>query len=132
MSDLAYTAAVVARSEATADLIQSQSGFQCTYIPSADMWLPPGGADFVLVAGWEVDGFGACSRLRAESSIPIILVVDKAAPRMKVLGLQSGADVVLGRSALGQELAAHVKALMRRCAMPVPQDAYRLLRYSTF
>ncbi len=132
MSDLAYTAAVIARSQATADLIQRQSGLQCIYIPSADTRLPPIDAAFVLIAGWEVDGFGTCKRLRAESSIPIILVVDKASPRMSILGLQAGADLVLGKGGLGQELRAHVKALMRRCVMPVPRDAYRLLRYSTF
>ncbi len=132
MSDLTCSTAVVARAQATKDWIEQETGISCVYTPSADMERHLDDADCVLIAGWEVDGFGVCRRLRAESSIPIILVVDKASPRMRVLGLQAGADLVLGKGVLGQELAAHMKALIRRCRMPAASDTYRLLRYSAF
>ena len=132
MTEFAYSVAIVAKTRAAKDLIENETGLQSTFVPSTDVQALPISTALILVAGWEVDGFGVCKGLRSESSIPIILVLDEVSPKARVLGIQAGADLVLGKSTLGQELGAHAKALMRRCVMPAPRDAYRLLRYSTF
>lgn len=67
------------------------------------------------------DGLTICKRLRAaENDIPIIMLTAKGDEVDKVLGLELGADDYLSKPFSPRELAARIKAVMRRRVMEVP------------
>ena len=67
------------------------------------------------------DGFTICRRLRAaENDIPIIMLTAKGDEVDKVLGLELGADDYLSKPFSPRELAARIKAVMRRRVIEVP------------
>ena len=61
-----------------------------------------------------VDGLDLCRILRAESDVPILLVTARAGEDDKLLGLDIGADDYLTKPFSPRELAARVRALLRR------------------
>ncbi|MEL0036553.1 MAG: winged helix-turn-helix domain-containing protein, partial [Gammaproteobacteria bacterium] len=67
------------------------------------------------------DGFTICKRLRAgDKDIPIIMLTAKGDEVDKVLGLELGADDYLSKPFSPRELAARIKAVMRRRVTEVP------------
>ncbi len=67
------------------------------------------------------DGFTICRRIRAaENDIPIIMLTAKGDEVDKVLGLELGADDYLSKPFSPRELAARIKAVMRRRVIEVP------------
>ena len=67
------------------------------------------------------DGFTICKRLRAgDNDIPIIMPTAKGDEVDKVLGLELGADDYLSKPFSPRELAARIKAVMRRRVTEVP------------
>ena len=67
------------------------------------------------------DGFTICKRLRAsDNDIPIIMLTAKGDEVDKVLGLELGADDYLSKPFSPRELAARIKAVMRRRVAEVP------------
>ncbi len=60
------------------------------------------------------DGFSLCRRLRATSSIPVIMLTGMADPTDRVVGLEIGADDYLTKPFDPRELLARVKAVLRR------------------
>ena len=68
----------------------------------------------------EMAGLDVCRALRAESSIPIIIVTAKDAEADKVAGLEVGADDYVAKPFSMRELIARVSANLRRVAMSVP------------
>ena len=62
----------------------------------------------------EVDGFDVCKRLRATSSVPIIMLTAKAEELDKVLGLELGADDYITKPFSMREFRSRVKAVLRR------------------
>ena len=67
------------------------------------------------------DGFSICKRLRAgDNDIPIIMLTAKGDEVDKVLGLELGADDYLSKPFSPRELAARIKAVMRRRVTEVP------------
>lgn len=77
----------------------------------------------------EIDGLEVCRQLRAESSIPIIMLTAKGEDSDKILGLGIGADDYLTKPFSPGELIARVKAVLRRtqAAAPVlPGDVVRI------
>ncbi len=62
----------------------------------------------------DIDGVQVCRSLRASTSKPILLLTAKDRLSDKVLGLESGADDYLVKPFDYLELAARVKALLRR------------------
>jgi two-component system, OmpR family, response regulator len=65
----------------------------------------------------EVDGFDVCKRLRAQSSVPIIMLTAKAEELDKVLGLELGADDYITKPFSVREFSSRVKAVLRRAAL---------------
>ncbi|NLT68735.1 MAG: response regulator transcription factor [Acidobacteria bacterium] len=66
-----------------------------------------------------MDGFEVCRRLRSESrtaSIPIIMLTAKSGESDRVLGLELGADDYVTKPFSPREVAARVKAVLRRAA----------------
>jgi DNA-binding response OmpR family regulator len=68
----------------------------------------------------EVDGLEVCRQLRAESSVPIIMLTAKGEDSDKILGLGLGADDYLTKPFSPGELIARVKAVLRRTQAAVP------------
>ena len=64
-----------------------------------------------------IDGFTACSRIREFSQISIIMVTGKDFNEDKVRGLDLGADDYITKPFSPGELAARVKAALRRSEM---------------
>lgn len=62
----------------------------------------------------ELDGADVCRLLRAESRVPIIMLTARATDDDKLLGLDLGADDYLTKPFNPRELAARVRAVLRR------------------
>ncbi|MBA1241350.1 MULTISPECIES: osmolarity response regulator transcription factor OmpR [Pseudomonas] len=67
------------------------------------------------------DGLSACRRLRAaDNQIPIIMLTAKGDELSRIKGLELGADDYLAKPFNPDELAARVRAVLRRQSTPVP------------
>jgi len=66
-----------------------------------------------------VDGLQVCRTLRAESDVPIIMLTAKTAEQDRLTGLDLGADDYITKPFSPRELAARVRAVLRR----LPEDA---------
>ncbi len=65
----------------------------------------------------QMDGLEVCRRLRARSSVPIIMLTAKAEEIDKVLGLELGADDYITKPFSMREFRSRVKATLRRAGM---------------
>jgi DNA-binding response OmpR family regulator len=65
-----------------------------------------------------VDGLEVCRRLRAESTVPIIMLTARDDELDKVLGLELGADDYITQPFSIREFRSRVRALLRRAATP--------------
>ncbi len=84
------------------------------------------GADLILLDVMlpKMDGFEVCRRLKGSedtSAIPIIMLTARAEEIDKVLGLELGADDYIAKPFSQRELAARIKAVLRRSA---PRDEH--------
>jgi len=61
-----------------------------------------------------IDGLEVCRRLRKETEVPVLMVTARDSIADRVMGLETGADDYLVKPFDFQELAARVKALLRR------------------
>jgi DNA-binding response OmpR family regulator len=66
----------------------------------------------------KLDGLDVCRRLRAESSVPIIMLTARDDELDKVLGLELGADDYITKPFSIREFRSRVRALLRRAAAP--------------
>jgi DNA-binding response OmpR family regulator len=66
----------------------------------------------------KLDGLEVCKRLRAESTVPIIMLTARDDELDKVLGLELGADDYVTKPFSIREFRSRVKALLRRAAAP--------------
>ena len=75
-----------------------------------------GGIDLVVldILMPEVDGLEVCRRLRAAGSVPIILLSSRGEEIDRIVGLEVGADDYVAKPFSPRELAARVKAVLRR------------------
>jgi len=64
-----------------------------------------------------LDGFEVCRRLRAESSVPILMLSARTDEVDRVVGLEVGADDYLTKPFSARELLARLKAMLRRREM---------------
>jgi DNA-binding response OmpR family regulator len=65
-----------------------------------------------------LDGLEVCKRLRAESSVPIIMLTARGDELDKVLGLELGADDYITKPFSIREFRSRVRALLRRASAP--------------
>jgi DNA-binding response OmpR family regulator len=70
----------------------------------------------VMLPGME--GHTICRRIREFSQLPIIMVTAKGADEEKVKGLDAGADDYVTKPFSASELAARVRAVLRRSTLP--------------
>jgi DNA-binding response OmpR family regulator len=66
----------------------------------------------------KLDGLEVCKRLRASSSVPIIMLTARDDELDKVLGLELGADDYITKPFSIREFRSRVRALLRRAAAP--------------
>ena len=69
-----------------------------------------------------LDGLEVCKRLRAESSVPIIMLTARDDELDKVLGLELGADDYITKPFSIREFRSRVRAVLRRAAAPRAGD----------
>jgi two-component system, OmpR family, response regulator MprA len=69
-----------------------------------------------------IDGFTVCKRIRADSSVPILMLTGRDDVQDRVMGLQNGADDYLGKPFAVEELCARVKTLLRRTPGVAPLE----------
>ena len=68
----------------------------------------------------KVDGLEVCRRIRAESTVPIVMLTARDDELDTVLGLELGADDYITKPFSIREFRSRVKALLRRAAIPPP------------
>ena len=77
------------------------------------------------------DGFEICRRIRASSGLPILMLTAKGEETDRIVGLELGADDYLPKPFSPRELAARLKAILRRTqgsAAISPNDVLRFGR----
>jgi DNA-binding response OmpR family regulator len=95
-------------------------GFQCLKVNRYDLLI----LDLMLPG---MDGLEICSRYRQGSgTMPILILTARASSREKELGLDIGADDYLSKPFDLKELAARVRALLRRGNSTTYGDRYRI------
>jgi DNA-binding response OmpR family regulator len=72
----------------------------------------------------DADGFEVCRRIRAQSSVPLIIVSAYGQPADKARGLELGADDYVTKPYDAIELSARIEAVLRRAqGRPVAKSA---------
>ncbi len=61
-----------------------------------------------------IDGFETCRRVRRTSTVPVIVVTARSDTHDVVAGLEAGADDYFTKPFVAKELAARIRALLRR------------------
>jgi DNA-binding response OmpR family regulator len=61
-----------------------------------------------------IDGFEVCRRIRAQSKVPILMLTARDEEPDRVAGLELGADDYVAKPFSPRELAARIKAILRR------------------
>lgn len=69
-----------------------------------------------------LDGIEAARRIRAKSAVPIIMLTARDSEADKLLGLEVGADDYLTKPFSVRELAARIRAVLRRSASKSPGE----------
>jgi len=69
------------------------------------------------------DGLSLCRRVRAESSLPIIMLTAMGEETDRIIGLEMGADDYLPKPFNPRELLARIKAVLRRAADRGPANS---------
>jgi two-component system response regulator CpxR len=79
-----------------------------------------GGFDLVILDVMlpGLDGFEVLRRLRAESRVPVLMLTARGEDRDRISGLEMGADDYLPKPFNPHELAARIRAILRRLERP--------------
>jgi DNA-binding response OmpR family regulator len=104
--------------EAT-QLALERDGFAVTAVPDGLLGLEAFRADRPDIALLDVmvpglDGVSLCRRIRAESTVPVIMLSARADSIDVVLGLEAGADDYVTKPFDGAVLVARIRAVLRR------------------
>jgi two-component system response regulator BaeR len=104
------------------DYLSSYGGYQCRTVQRGDEALSSfraEPADLVLLDLMlpGLDGIEVCKRLRAESTVPIIMLTARTEEIDRLLGLELGADDYICKPFSPREVVARVKAVLRRARM---------------
>jgi two-component system, OmpR family, response regulator len=73
-----------------------------------------------------MDGFDVCRVIRERSGVPIVMLTARDEEPDRVAGLEVGADDYLPKPFSPRELAARIKAVLRRSDRAVPRDVMTL------
>jgi DNA-binding response OmpR family regulator len=109
-----------AKTVASVRLYLEHAGFEVLVAPDGRRALtlartaPPPDLVVLDVMLPQLDGFAVCRTLRAETSIPIILLTARATEEDRLEGLDLGADDYVTKPFSPRELTARVRAVLRR------------------
>ena len=78
------------------------------------------------------DGLSICRRLRADDSIPILMLTAKSDEIDRVVGLEMGADDYLAKPFGPRELLARVRAILRRAGAAPARSVARRYAFDRF
>ncbi len=73
----------------------------------------------------EMNGWDVCRELRAKSGVPILMLTAMSEEIDRILGLELGADDYITKPFSARELAARIKAMLRRVVIdqtPIPEQ----------
>ena len=76
-----------------------------------------------------LDGMEVCRVLREESDVPIVMITARVEEEDRLAGLDLGADDYVTKPFSPKELAARVRAVLRRTAREVPEEGPEELEY---
>jgi DNA-binding response OmpR family regulator len=77
----------------------------------------------------DLSGFDVCRALRAESIVPIIIITAQTDTHDMVAGLEAGADDYVTKPVVPKELAARIRALLRRVHLLEATTAVKPARF---
>jgi len=72
------------------------------------------------------DGRAVCRELRRESSVPIVMVTARGTESDRIIGLEIGADDYVVKPFSAAEVAARIRAVLRRATAPSGPDEVRI------
>lgn len=72
------------------------------------------------------DGFSVCREIRKDTDVPVIMVTARTDSHDVVAGLEAGADDYVTKPLVSKELAARIRALLRRVEPSVGQHHKRV------
>ena len=75
-----------------------------------------------------LDGFEVCRRIRAASSVPILMLTARDEEADRVAGFELGADDYVSKPFSPRELVARVRAIVRRTEQSEPSDGVLRVR----
>ena len=73
-----------------------------------------------------MDGFDVCRAIRAQSSVPVVMLTARDEEIDRVAGLEVGADDYVSKPFSPRELAARIKAVLRRSEQRTQSDFLEL------
>src|SRR5688572_19594294 len=76
----------------------------------------------------DTDGLDLCKHIRAESTIPLLMLTARGDPLDRVVGLELGADDYLPKPFEPRELLARLRAILRRRQAPRSSEVLRFGR----
>src|SRR5437870_3537209 len=76
----------------------------------------------------DIDGLDLCIRIRAESSVPLIILTARGAEHEKITALESGADDYVTKPFGMGELLARIKVAIRHASQGLPSDRIPTIR----
>lgn len=77
----------------------------------------------------DMSGFDVCRALRSESIVPIIIITAQTDTYDMVAGLEAGADDYVTKPVVPKELAARIRALLRRVQLQEVSPAHKSVRF---
>ncbi len=77
----------------------------------------------------DMSGFDVCRSLRAASIVPIIIITAQTDTHDMVAGLEAGADDYVTKPVVPKELAARIRALLRRMQRQESSTSSRVARF---
>src|SRR3989454_3258767 len=109
----------------------SREGFQVLWVRSGEEGLAEIDRHPIRLVILDVglpgmDGFEVCRRLRAGSSVPIIMLTARDEEPDRVAGLEVGADDYVSKPFSPRELAARIKAVLRRTEDRAQEESLEL------
>jgi DNA-binding response OmpR family regulator len=108
----------------------AEAGFRVTHAPSgaeAERRLQRETFDALVLDLMlpDTDGLDLCRRIRADSSIPVLMLTARGDPLDRVVGLELGADDYLPKPFEPRELLARLRAILRRGQSAPAADVLR-------
>lgn len=77
----------------------------------------------------DMSGFDVCRALRSKSIVPIIIITAQTDTYDMVAGLEAGADDYVTKPVVPKELAARIRALLRRVQLQEVSPAHKSVRF---